>query len=205
MAKNEPKSKKPMKKRLSLAIFLCLFLEKSNNFDEFCKTIDIFSDLCYNYFIRSLHNSYYVMAFLFASTPQKPQLLYLLSVYLSTLNSIDSRCVYATVTEYIGKAYYILLLRIVRTGKQVSEIMWINLLLRNICLLAQFFHGSPNIRTIHRQASLGHKDGSFFYALLLGILLQHLAQLLWKKHRSSLPLGLYVGSPFIDSFNGYIF
>ena len=57
-----------------------------------------------------LHFKYYVVAIPRLLFPQQSQLLYLFSVDCTALHRVDSSSVYTTVTENIGKSYYVLLL-----------------------------------------------------------------------------------------------
>ena len=110
-------------------------------------------------------------------TQEKSQFLYLFSVDFSAFHSVDSRSVYARVTEDIGKTDYILLQGVVGACKKVSKIMRKYLFLRHSCRLAELLHISPNIRPIEWITVLGNEDGATHYFLLLDILLQNLTEL----------------------------
>ena len=81
-------------------------------------------------------------------------------------NDINSSCVDTAVTKNVGKLCNIFFNTVKCACKQVAKIMWKHLLRIYICIFAQGFHFSPNIRAIYGFAAFRYKNHTAFYFLL---------------------------------------
>ena len=89
-------------------------------------------------------------------------MLQLLAVNLSAFHRIDARRVDACVTENVGKAYDVLLHRVIGACKEMAQIVRKHLLFGYACRLAKRFHIRPNIRPIQRLSVLRYENGAAF-------------------------------------------
>ena len=89
------------------------------------------------------------------------------AVFSAGGNNINSSCVDTAVSENISKFCNIFFNAVKCACKQVAKIMWKHLLRIDICIYAQGFHLSPNIRSVYRLAAFCYKKSYRFLFLAL--------------------------------------
>ena len=65
-------------------------------------------------------------------TLQKPQFLDLFAVYLARFHCVNSRCIYTTVTEDVGKAHDVLLQTVISACEKMTKVVGKDFFLRHI-------------------------------------------------------------------------
>ena len=98
------------------------------------------------------------------------------AVFRAGGNDINSSCVDTAVTENIRKFCNIFFDAVKCSCEQVAKIMRKYLLRIDICIFAQGFHLSPNVRAVYGFAVFRYKNHTAFYSLLCCIAEQFLFQ-----------------------------
>lgn len=106
-------------------------------------------------------------------------------------NNINSCCVDTAVTQNVRKFCNILFNAVKCACKQVAKIMRKYLLRIYICIFAQGFHFSPDIRAVYGFAAFRYKNHTAFYPLLCCIAEQFLFQFFHDKNRACFCLAVY--------------
>lgn len=119
-------------------------------------------------------------------------------------NDINSCCVDTAVTKNIRKLRNIFFNPIKCACKQVSKIMRKYLLRIYICIFAQGFHLSPNVRAVYGFVVFCYKNHTAFYFLLCCIAEQFLFQFFHDKNRACLCLAVYDCLATLYRLNGDI-
>ena len=96
------------------------------------------------------------------------------AVFRAGGNDINSCCVNTAVTQNVGKLCNIFFNTVKCACKQVAKIMRKYLLRIDICIFAQGFHLSPNVRAVYGFAVFRYKNHTAFYSLLCCIAEQFL-------------------------------
>ena len=94
----------------------------------------------------------------------QPHIFHFSSVFNTGWNNIDTRSIYALMTENIGKLCYILFEWIEGSCKQMSEIVRKHLAFRDSCILAKWFHFLPYIITGDGASAFCNEYRSAFYS-----------------------------------------
>lgn len=113
------------------------------------------------------------------------------AVFCAGGNDINSSCVDTAVTENVGKLRNIFFNAVKCACKQVAKIMRKYLLRIDICIFAQCFHFSPNIRAVYWFAAFRYKNHTVFNSLLCCIAEQFLFQFFHDKNRACFCLTVY--------------
>lgn len=106
-------------------------------------------------------------------------------------NDINSSCVDTAVAENVGKLCNIFFNTVKCACKQVAKIMRKHLLWIDICIFAQGFHLSPNVRAVYGFTAFRYKNHTAFYSLLFCIAEQFLFQFFHDKNRACFCLAVY--------------
>ena len=134
-----------------------------------------------------------------------PLYLYqIIEVPCSCFKGINSRGIDTAVTEYIGEAYNIFFYAVKYPGKQMAQIVWIDLFGRHICFFAQAFHLSPDTAAIQRFPVLAYKHRTGCDAGFFDILLQNLLQRRGDKNDPRLIFAVYHSFSVPDGLQGDI-
>lgn len=104
------------------------------------------------------------------------------AVFRTGGNNINSSCVDTAVTKNVGKLCNIFFNPIKCACKQMAKIMRKHLLRIDICIFAQGFHLSPDIRAVYRLSAFRYKNHTVFYSLLCCIAEQFLFQFFHDKN-----------------------
>lgn len=113
------------------------------------------------------------------------------AVFRAGGNDINSSCVDTAVTENIRKLCNIFFNTVKCACKQVAKIMRKHFLRIYICIFAQGFHLSPNVRAVYGFAVFRYKNHTAFYSLLCCIAEQFLFQFFHDKNRACFCLAVY--------------
>ena len=113
------------------------------------------------------------------------------AVFRAGGNNINSGCVDTAVAENVGKFCNIFFDAVKCSCEQVAKIMRKYLLQIDICIFAQGFHLSPNVRAVYGFAVFRYKNHTAFYSLLCCVAEQFLFQFLHDKNRARFSLAIY--------------
>ena len=103
---------------------------------------------------------------------------------------INSCCVDAAVTEYIGKLGDVLLNSVKRAGEQVAKVMRKHFAGIDIRVPAELFHLTPYVRSADRIACFGNKDRAVADMMPLRVFQQLLLQIAHDDDRPRLALAI---------------
>ena len=96
------------------------------------------------------------------------------AVFSASGNNINSGRIDTAVTENVGKLCNIFFNTVKCACKQMAKIMRKHFLRIDICIFAQGFHLSPNVRAVYRFAAFCYKNHTALYSLLCCIAEQFL-------------------------------
>ena len=101
-------------------------------------------------------------------------IFHLTAMLRASRNDVNPCSVNIAVTKDVSKLCNVFFYSIKSARKQMAKIMRKHFLWINICILAQSFHFSPNVRAVYRLAASRHKNHAAIYSLIRRITEQFL-------------------------------
>ena len=103
--------------------------------------------------------------------------------------------------EDIGEIENILIFMVIRSRKEMTEIMRKNFFACNTGDFSDFLHFRPYITAVKRVSFLRQEDRTALYLFLLQVFRELLSELFHDEHLPGLPFAVYVRTALLNGFD----